>query len=135
MTVEDVKIWLKQIRGVQKEINQLKREKQRLWDELTNITGGLKERVQTSAVNSNDKVLKHMEYENLLMEKLTELVELKITVEAAIEKLPQNKYRRLLRSYYVDGLTWEETADELGVDVRSVHRIHGKALMCLVKIL
>lgn len=63
----------------------------------------------------------------LLKEKAQELVEAMEVIEHAIEKL-EPRERHLVRLHYIDGLTWEQVAVEMGYSWRQVHRIHGDAL-------
>lgn len=63
----------------------------------------------------------------LLREKSRELAEALGVIERAIEKL-EPRERHLVRLHYIDGLTWEQVAVEMGYGWRQVHRIHGDAL-------
>ena len=49
-------------------------------------------------------------------------------VAGAIEALKDPKECICLSSYYLAGRTWEQTAETLEVDLRTVYRIHGRAL-------
>lgn len=66
-----------------------------------------------------------------LREEYTKTVE-KLTaqmaeIEQAIEPLEPTQ-RTLIRLHYIQGLTWEQVAVEMGYTWRHVHRLHGKAL-------
>lgn len=50
------------------------------------------------------------------------------TIERAIEKLDPTQ-RALIRLYYMDLKTWEETAEALRFSTQHVHRIHAAALI------
>ncbi|MBQ3198769.1 MAG: hypothetical protein IJB67_00155 [Firmicutes bacterium] len=57
----------------------------------------------------------------LLAEKLNRLIELRIQIEQDIDSYsPEN--RRILRLYYIEGLTWENVADEVGYSQRHLSR-------------
>ena len=71
--------------------------------------------------------LKHAELLDRYKEKLVELRAGQLKVEKAIEPLRPEE-RRLLRYRYIEGLTWEEVAVEMGYSWRQTHRIHAKAL-------
>lgn len=71
--------------------------------------------------------LKHMELLDLYRAKLVELRAGQLEVEKAIEPLPTDE-RMLMRYRYLEGLTWEEVAVEMGYTWRHVHRIHARAL-------
>jgi RNA polymerase sigma factor (sigma-70 family) len=57
----------------------------------------------------------------LLANKLNELIALRTEIEQAVEGLPPEE-RRILRLYYIDGLTWEAVAEEVGYSVRQLSR-------------
>lgn len=54
------------------------------------------------------------------------------TIERAIERLDPTQ-RALIRLYYMDLKTWEETAEALRFSTQHVHRIHAAALIELSK--
>lgn len=49
-------------------------------------------------------------------------------IENAIESIENNRQRRVLTLRYLHGNTWEQVAEKMKIDVRSVTRIHGAAL-------
>ena len=51
-------------------------------------------------------------------------------VEAAIEKL-EPTLRVLVRMHYIQGLTWEATAEAMNYSVQHIHRLHSNALILL----
>jgi RNA polymerase sigma factor (sigma-70 family) len=57
----------------------------------------------------------------LLADKLNELIALRTEIEQAVDKLPPEE-RRILRLYYIEGLTWEAVAAEVGYSVRQLGR-------------
>jgi len=68
----------------------------------------------------------------LLTEKKKTLAAALVEIEHAIEALAPRD-RHLVRLHYIDGLTWEQVAVEMGYSWRQVHRIHGDALEKLKK--
>lgn len=61
-------------------------------------------------------------------QRLAEMCDVRMKVERAIEPLP-GRERRLMRAYYIEGMTWEQVAEMLGyMDVRHVYRLHASAL-------
>lgn len=75
-------------------------------------------------------VEKIAELEEQLHCKVTELVQTRKDIEAAIEQLP-DKQQRILRYRYIDQLTWEMVAVKVHYDYRWGICIHGHALQQL----
>ena len=49
-------------------------------------------------------------------------------IEQAIQTVPELFLQTILRFYYINGLTWEEVADETGYDTRHIRRLRDDAL-------
>ena len=52
-------------------------------------------------------------------------------VNAAIDTVEDVRYRRLLEMRYRNYMTFEQIAAAMSYDVRTIHRLHGKALLCV----
>lgn len=52
-------------------------------------------------------------------------------IEQAIQTVPNLLLQTILRFYYINGLTWEEVADETGYDTRHIRRLRDEALDAL----
>ena len=72
-------------------------------------------------IDEKDKLLR------LYQETEAELNRQLFAIDIAIKKL-EPRERRLIRLYYMDGLTWEKVAVAMDYSWRQVHRIHGEAL-------
>lgn len=70
------------------------------------------------------------ELRQLYEEKKAQLDAQLVKIEKAIESLKSTE-RTILRLYYIDGLTWEEVAVEVGYSWAQTHRHHAKALQKL----
>jgi RNA polymerase sigma factor (sigma-70 family) len=57
----------------------------------------------------------------LLAQRLNQLIALRREIEDFIADL-QPEERRILRLYYIEGLTWEQTAERLEYSVRQINR-------------
>lgn len=55
-------------------------------------------------------------------------------IEDRIEALPDHDQRMVMKLRYIEGLSWEEVANEMSMSVRPVYYIHGKALAQMRKI-
>lgn len=73
------------------------------------------------------KALQYMELVTLYRTRLRDLYRVQLEVEKAIETL-EPRERRLMRLYYLDGLTWEQVCVEMSYSWMQIHRIHAKAL-------
>jgi DNA-directed RNA polymerase specialized sigma24 family protein len=67
----------------------------------------------------------------LLMKKYEVMTALE-KIEDAIEGL-EPRERRLMREYYINGLTWEQVCVKMGYEWAQIHRIHGRALKMIYK--
>lgn len=56
-----------------------------------------------------------------------------LEIEQALDSLPSRE-RRVLRCYYVQGMTWEQVCVETCYSWRQVHRIHTGALKMLEEV-
>lgn len=115
-------------------------EKQQLEQQLETIEGALYNpkiqhlkqtpRAQSQGNATEDLANKHLELMDRYREKLAELTMEQLAIEEAIERLPFRE-RKVLRAYYIRGLTWEEAAVAVGYTWRHVHRVHSSALQLL----
>ena len=81
-----------------------------------------------------DVVCKHIELEELYVEKLAEKNDQLLRVEQAVESLPDAAERLVLRLRYIDGYSWDRISQEMAYSVRSVYRLHGLALLHLKEV-
>ena len=72
-----------------------------------------------------------IELERRVNEQTRELVRWKLAAIDAIRGVEEPRLAEVLELYYVDGLTWEDVAKRMGLDVRWVYRLHGRALLCV----
>ena len=57
-----------------------------------------------------------------------QLLDLADSLEREINKLPDSRHRQVLRLRYIEGLTIEETAEQMGYSARQVDRLQKEAL-------
>ena len=95
----------------------------------------LSDRVQTSRrgeapyVRSLEKI---MEMEDKINTEIDLLVDLKDEIRGIITTVANTDERMVLRYRYVHNFTWEQIANELHVDARTVRRWHANALRHVV---
>ena len=114
---------MKQYRQLCREIAELEAEKEALaqgrvpssWPVGVYARGG-----ETNDA-TGETAAKLWELSCLLAEKLNRLIDLRMQIEQDIDSYsPEN--RRILRLYYIEGLTWENVADEVGYSQRHLSR-------------
>lgn len=69
---------------------------------------------------------------SLLEQRRADLLDLRLEMTRAIGALADSRYRSLLLGYYVQGLTWDQVAREMGYSYQNVLQfLHPKALDAL----
>jgi DNA-directed RNA polymerase specialized sigma24 family protein len=74
---------------------------------------------------------KLIELERVVNARTRELVRWKLAAIDAIRSVEEPRLSEVLELYYIDGLKWEDVAQRMGLDVRWVYRLHGRALLCV----
>ena len=69
-----------------------------------------------------------IELEQAVNQRTRELVRWKLAAIDAIRQVEEPRLAEVLELYYIDGLTWEQVAQRMGLDQRWVYRLHGRAL-------
>lgn len=76
-------------------------------------------------------VNQHIELQKKYQFLCDELIEQQLWIENMIAVL-DSRERRLMRCYYIQGMTWEQVCVEMNYSWRQIHRLHGNALACLM---
>jgi RNA polymerase sigma factor (sigma-70 family) len=63
----------------------------------------------------------------MLLYKKNQIVDKRMQIEAAIDTLPSRE-RRLMRLFYIDGLSLEEIANIMYYSINHIWRLHGQVL-------
>ena len=69
-----------------------------------------------------------IELEQAVNQRTRELVRWKLAAIDAIRAVEEPRLAEVLELYYIDGFTWEQVAERMGLDLRWVYRLHGKGL-------
>ena len=86
-------------------------------------------RVEAAAVGMIDTLAE-------IRERIAEYTAITAAARATIDKIPQERYRRILILRYLCGWSWSSISDELMYNDRnSVYRAHGYALTALKKVM
>lgn len=72
---------------------------------------------------------KLIELEQRVNARTRELVRWKLAAIDAIDAVEEARLREVLELYYVDGYSWARVAERMGLDLRWVYRLHGRALL------
>ena len=70
-----------------------------------------------------------IELEKGINARVREMCRLKRLAQEAIDAVDEARLREVLELYYIDGFTWEQVAQRMGLDLRWVFRLHGRALL------
>ena len=83
--------------------------------------GGAKDWTETA-----DRLI---ELEQRVNARIRELVRWKLAANDAIRQVEEPRLAEVLELYYIDGFTWDQVAQRMGLDLRWVYRLHGRALL------
>lgn len=70
-----------------------------------------------------------IELEQRVNARIREMCALKHAAMDAIDQVEDARLREVLELYYIDGMTWEQVAARMELDLRWVYRLHGQALV------
>lgn len=73
-------------------------------------------------------VVKIIDLEREIDRRIGEYVDLTREIEAAIDRVSDDRYRDILRYRYINGWSWERIAREMHYELRWIYRLHGRAL-------
>ena len=87
------------------------------------VTGGNNEK---SVMEST--IVKVIELEEEINADFNRLIDLKKDIQNTIKKMEDINYQLLLEMRYINGKNWEDIAQQLNYNNRTVFKVHGKAL-------
>lgn len=128
------KEFLSRARRLQARIDQLERARQAAWERATSTTAN-----GNTPVSGGDISRKTESYAELIATydaELGELTSVQAEINKVIHQVQDHTLAMLLRSYYVEGKTWEQTACDIHYSYfRTVHDKHPAALRAVDAIL
>mgnify|MGYP000361991149 FL=1 len=137
MTIEEIKAKLKRYRFIAREISDLLDERERLRSLAEKITPSLSFAPVHGA--NTDKmapvVANLIEVERYIEKRSKELLRARMEAEQLIDRLPDERHRAVLKSYYFSRRSWEECCVAVGYEWAQIHRIHSGALYELRKMI
>lgn len=130
MTNQEKKAKLNKYREAEAESSRLEQEITRWYSKAEKMTtavklvpsGGAAGRSLENSIEAIDALA------GRLGDKRRETVRLRREIEDVIAAVPDGRLRMLLRYRYIDGMTWEKVADNMGLELRWTHVLHGRAL-------
>lgn len=128
---------LKKARNLYREENELREQKQQAFlIACGSAYPGESAGVQSDSGNTTERnFTAYSDYSAQLDKKITELFEYREKLAVAIDKISDEKYRTVLKSYYINCRTWDEVARVMNYDVRHIYRIHKSAITEFQKVI
>lgn len=77
----------------------------------------------------SEYVAKMDEMTDYMISKYTRLRGIEVDIYKRVDQMQDQTEKDILRTRYIDGLTWDQIALKLGYSRRNVTRIHGRALL------
>lgn len=127
------KEYLSRARGIEDEIRQLERMRRAAYERATGCTAPMNPAPAHGA--SNDVLAEYAVYQDQIDTNMADLLRAKYEIESQIERVPDERYRRLLRGYYLERKTLEQIAEDMHYSWRQIVRLHGRALLAFEKIM
>lgn len=128
--MQGIRVKLKEHISKREEVKELSEKIEHLKDSLTSIKSSSQFGVR-AASGSYDKIGEFIatieRLETIYYKKMCDLTKETIEIEQIINALPSRE-RRLIRSRYLEGHTFEQICYEMNYSWRHVHRLHGEAL-------
>ncbi len=114
---------------IKSKLEQLEKSKSLSMKVISNLKGN---RIDVSDEKNNEVVeniiVKMKNFENTLKDDIDRYVDLKREIEDTVNLTSDVNYRLILQLRYIAGKPWDEIADTLGYDLRTVYRLHTKAI-------
>ena len=135
MTSKQAKEYLLRVRRAKREVQRYQALKAQARDLACSSTTP-PDKLSVIGGKGGDVFARYVQYAATLDEKISDLYDLQNEVTCTIARVPDSRYRELLLGYYVEGLTWEQTAVEMGYSYQNVVQfLHPKALAQVGEIL
>ena len=124
------KEFLRQIRTVDRRIEETAERLQRIRAKLeagrmSNLSG----MPRGGGVDWTETADRVIELERRMQAQIAEMCRQKQVAIEAIDRVEEARLREVLELYYLDGYTWEQVAERMGLSDRHVKRLHGIALL------
>lgn len=127
------KEYLSQIKTLDSKIRRRQQEAKELRDVALSLgsTQMDPDRIRSASPDPDpmaSQVTRYVDIQKEVQAMIIELMELKHQIIGQIAELDDSDCMRVLWKRYVDLKTFNQIADEIGYDIRTIFRIHGRAL-------
>lgn len=130
MTTKDVKQWLWQARGIEREIQGLYLTRDKEFDRVTATTSKLTG--ETISGTMDPHKYDRLTELNETIDRLTdELTSKKAEILSSIYCLKDSRFRQVLKLYYVDCMTLEQIAVQMNYSFQHISRLKYEAVIAL----
>lgn len=122
------KEYLSQYNSLDREIHILQEQVKDLEEKAESISH-MSGSSNSSAFDKIGKIVARLvDTKNEIISMIDRLLALKKEIEWVIAELENPKYSQILTLRYINGKKWENIAQIMHMDLRWVHRLHGRAL-------
>jgi len=129
MTNEEKKAILMRYIGTERRIARLLDEKKRWEEKAEAISPVYSDMPKAGGCDKiQNAVCQIVDLEQDLNREIDAQVDLRRRIEAAVNQLEDEKLRDIVRYKYIDGMTWEQVSESIGLDERWVRRLHTRAI-------
>ena len=111
-----------QYRDLRREIEELTAEREAMRGRVGGVPDGLPHGTEPGDV-TGETALKVVDISERISAKIAELISLRWHIEEAVNRLDNSLERRIIRKHFLEGKTWEMTAEEVNYSERQVYRI------------
>lgn len=127
MTVQEAKWYLRSVRSMRVKVRTLENSKEAAWEHATKTTPCI-DPTGIRSTSEHDLMSQYLiDVDDLNQEIIKAKREIR-QVEHKIFNLEDSRYVALLHCYYIDAMTWEQTALVLHYSSQHLRRLHGRAL-------
>ena len=127
MTEEEACLYLTRVRDAKRDIALLEEDYRWACDGIERL-----KRIQIHG-NLSASIANTKRYAKRVTVKRDALLRFREEAAARIERLPDERFRKILKERYLEGDTWEWIAGGMCYDVRYVHRLHKRAVAAMVQ--
>ena len=126
--IMNTKQWLNRARNIDKEINSLLKQKDKMRDMVLSITSSY-DAIVVSGTKDPHKFDRLVELNEAIDCLIDRQLEIKTEIITTIGQMDKPIYQRILLLKYVDGMTFPAIAEVVKLSQRHVERLHGHALV------
>lgn len=128
----DVKEYLREVRGLRRDIKTKQREREELWSLISSPGSMHPKEIQVQSSIPKDKqgdiLATITDIDRIINDEISEYTTKINKAREIIGSLSKPIHRTICTEYYILGSTWEQVANEEGYSVSHVQKMHGWAL-------